>query len=195
DISAGTTVQTGRATAVVTVTGPATRYGQIGRLVARIAEAPTPLQLLVRRLFIWLSVVALAFCIGVVAIELAQGATFAAALIAGVSLAMAAIPEEFPMVFTLYLGLGAWRLARDRALVRRLAGVETLGAASVICVDKTGTLTLGTIEVASVWTAPGFDEEAVLRAAVFASEPRPYDPVDIAIAHAAAARGLDVDAL
>src|SRR6185503_10293987 len=104
-----------------------------------------------------------------------------AAIIAGVSLAMAAIPEEFPMVFTLYLGLGAWRLARGRALVRRLAGVETLGAASVICVDKTGTLTMGTIEVASLWTAPGCDENDLLRVAVRASEPEPYDPVDVAI--------------
>ncbi|HAF11127.1 MAG TPA: ATPase [Chloroflexi bacterium] len=192
---AGTTVRAGRGASIVTATGPRTRYGQIGTLVAAITPAPTPLQTLIRRLVIQLSIVAGAFCIAVVALELFRGSPIDAAIIAGVSLAMAAIPEEFPMVFTLYLGLGAWRLARDRALVRRLAGVETLGAASVICVDKTGTLTLGTIEVASIWTAPGFDEEAVLRAAVRASEPRPYDPVDIAIVHAAGARGLDVDAL
>lgn len=191
DISAGTTVLSGRATAVVTTTGPATRYGQIGRLVAHIAEAPTPLQALVRRLFIWLSIVALAFCVGVVAVELAQGTTFAEALIAGVSLAMAAIPEEFPMVFTLYLGLGAWRLARDRALVRRLVGVETLGATSVIGVDKTGTLTLGTIEVERLWVAPGAGESELMRAAVLASEPTPYDPLEQAIVRAATVRGID----
>lgn len=195
DILAGTTVLTGRATAVVTVTGAATRYGQIGRLVARIAEAPTPLQALVRRLFIWLSLVALAFCAGVVAVELAKGATLAEALIAGVSLAMAAIPEEFPMVFTLYLGLGAWRLARDRALVRRLVGVETLGATSVIGVDKTGTLTLGTIEVERLWVAPGVSESELMRAAVLASEPTPYDPLEQAIVRAAAVRAVDVAAL
>lgn len=192
---AGTTVRAGRGASIVTATGPRTRYGQIGTLVAAIKPAPTPLQTLIRRLVVQLSIVAGAFCIAVVALELLRGSSLDAAIIAGVSLAMAAIPEEFPMVFTLYLGLGAWRLARDRALVRRLAGVETLGAASVICVDKTGTLTLGTIEVASVWAAPGFDEQAVMRAAVLASEPRPYDPVDIAIVHAAGARGLDVDAL
>ncbi len=191
---AGTTVRAGRGASIVTATGSRTRYGQIGTLVATITPAPTPLQTLIRRLVIQLSIVAAAFCIAVVALELMRGSRLDAAIIAGVSLAMAAIPEEFPMVFTMYLGLGAWRLARDRALGRRLAGVESLGAASVICVDKSGTLTLGTIEVASVWPAPGFDEKAVLRAAVLASEPRPYDPVDIAIAQAAAARGLDVDA-
>ena len=192
---AGTTVRAGRGVSVVTATGAQTRYGRIGTLVAEIAPAPTPLQTLIRRLVIQLSIVAGAFCIAVVALELARGSRLDAAIIAGVSLAMAAIPEEFPMVFTLYLGLGAWRLARDRALVRRLAGVETLGAASVICVDKTGTLTRGTIEVAAVWTAPGWDEDAVVRAAVRASEPRPYDPVDIAIVGAAVARGMDLDDL
>ncbi len=190
-IWAGTTILAGRATAVLSVTGAATRYGAIGRLVAEIAPSRTPLQELVRRLFVVLSAVALVFCVGVVAIELTRGATPGQAIIAGVSLAMAAIPEEFPMVFALYLGLGAWRLARDHALVRRLAGVETLGATSVVCVDKTGTLTLGSIELAELWTAPEVDEQALLHAAVLASEPQPYDPLDQAILRAAAARGVD----
>ncbi|HET9809945.1 MAG TPA: HAD-IC family P-type ATPase, partial [Candidatus Limnocylindria bacterium] len=188
---AGTTVLAGRARATVGVTGRRTRYGQIAELVGQSAPARTPLQSLVRRLFIQLSLVAGAFCIAVVALEMAGGASFAEALIAGVSLAMAGIPEEFPMVFTLYLALGAWRLARDHALVRRLVGVETLGATSVICADKTGTLTLGTIEVASLWTAAGVTERALLEAAVLASEPEPYDPLDQAIVRRAAVAGVD----
>ncbi len=188
---AGTTVLAGRATAVISITGAKTRYGTIGELVARIAPSPTPLQLAIRKLFVQLSVVAAAFCVAVIVIELARGHTPAEALIAGVSLAMAAIPEEFPMVFTLYLGLGAWRLARDNALVRRLVGVETLGATSVICADKTGTLTLGTIEVAEHWTAPGVSERDLLTLAVLASEPRPFDPLEQAIVRAAATRGID----
>ncbi len=192
ELLAGTTVLAGRGRAVVEKTGARTRYGKIGTLVATITPPPTPIQALIRRLVGQLSIVALGSCIAVVALELARGARIEVALIAGVSLAMAAIPEEFPMVFTLYLGLGAWRLAKDHALIRRLAGVETLGSASVICVDKTGTLTLGRQEVAGVWAAPGWDEKAVLRAAVLASEPQPYDPIDQAIVAAAPARGVDV---
>ena len=188
---AGTTVLAGRAHAIVGVTGRRTRYGQIAELVGQAAPARTPLQSLVRRLFIQLSLVAGAFCVAVVALEMTGGASFAEALIAGVSLAMAGIPEEFPMVLTLYLALGAWRLARDRALVRRLVGVETLGATSVICADKTGTLTLGTIEVASLWTAAGVTVTELLEAAVLASEPEPYDPLDQAIVRRAAAAGVD----
>jgi Ca2+-transporting ATPase len=188
---AGTTVLAGRARATVGVTGRRTRYGQIAELVGQVAPTRTPLQSLVRRLFIQLSLVAGAFCVAVVGIEMAGGATFAEALIAGVSLAMAGIPEEFPMVFTLYLALGAWRLARDHALVRRLIGVETLGATSVICVDKTGTLTLGTIEVESLWTAAGVTTTELLEAAVLASEPDPYDPLDQAIVRRAAVAGVD----
>src|SRR5581483_33188 len=188
---AGTTVLAGRAVAVIGVTGTKTRYGTIGELVAKIAPSPTPLQLLIRRLFVQLSILAAAFCVAVFVVELVRGHSVADALIAGVSLAMAAIPEELPMVFTLYLGLGAWRLARDHALVRRLVGVETLGATGVICADKTGTLTLGTIEVAALWTAPGVAERDLLTFALLASEPEPYDPLEQAIVRAAATRGID----
>ena len=192
---AGTTVLAGRGIADVIATGRATRYGAIGQLVADTEQPPTPLQSLIRRLVVQLSIVAGVFCLAVVGLELWRGEDFGSALIAGVSLAMAAIPEEFPMVFALYLGLGAWRLARDRALVRRLVGVETLGATSVICTDKTGTLTLGSIEVAGIWTAPGVVERDLLRSAVLASEPRPYDPLDQAIVRFAVSRGVGVDEL
>ena len=195
ELYAGTTVLSGRGRAVVTATGARTRYGKIGTLVATIKPTPTPIQRLIGRLVGMLSIVAGVSCIAVVGLELARGTRLENALIAGVSLAMAAIPEEFPIVYTLYLGLGAWRLARNHALVRRLAGVETLGAASVICVDKTGTLTLGTVEVTEVWTAHGRDQTATLRSAVLASEPLPYDPIDQAIARAALARDIDVEEL
>ena len=102
------------------------------------------------------------------------------------------MPTEFPMVYTLYLALGTRRLAHDRALVRKLPSVETLGATTVICVDKTGTLTEGRLEVAEV---VGPDDLEVLEAAVMACEPRPFDPLDIAILEYARARGIDVGAL
>ncbi len=215
---AGTTVLSGRGVARVTATGRRARFGQISRMVAEIKQPPTPLERLVRRLVRVLGLAALVLCVAAGALEYIQGRGWAAAIIAGVSLGIAAIPEEFPMVFTLYLTLGAWRLARGNALIRRLAGVETLGSTTVICTDKTGTLTLGRMEVAEVFVsgaperapaipgsagweagsagrvAPGVSEaeRPLLEAAVLASEPHPFDPMDQAILRHAAACGIDV---
>jgi len=198
---AGTTVLSGRGLMTVSSTGSRTRYGRIGTLVAGIGQTSTPLQRLIGRLVRKLAVVALVFCTAVVAIELVRGDGWGHGIIAGVSLGIAAIPEEFPMVFTLYLALGAWRLAKDRALIRRLAGVETLGSTTVICTDKTGTLTLGRQEIAGLVTSEGFLEvgeplppaaNALLTSAVLASEPDPFDPLEQAVVRYANSEGVDV---
>jgi Ca2+-transporting ATPase len=207
-ILAGTTVLSGQGWMRVTVTGGATNYGRIGGLVARIEQPPTPLERVVQQLVRRLGLVAILFCIGLVILGLVRGQPWEQALIAGVSLAMAAIPEEFPMVFTLYLTLGAWRLTRSRALVRRLSGVEALGAVTVICADKTGTLTRGEPDVAALYTVDGRHwpaaelkapldpaPAALLEAAVLACEPQPFDPIDKAILQTALRAGLDVAAL
>ena len=202
-VSAGTTVLTGRAIARVVRTGPRTRYGEIGRLVAATRSPRTPLQRALARLVLVLSIAAFVFCVAVVAAELARGEGWGEAVIAGVSLAIAAIPEEFSMVYALYLALGAWQLAKGNALVRRLPGVETLGSTTVICTDKTGTLTRGELSVAATIPSEGSHGEvgdddaqrALLEAAVLACEPDPYDPLDIAIVEHARSRGVDVDAL
>jgi Ca2+-transporting ATPase len=203
-VLAGTTVLSGRAIVRLTATGPRTRYGAIGTLVAQVRQPPTPLQRAVGRLVRAFGVVAAVFCTAVIAAELARGAGWGQAVIAGVSLAIAAVPEEFPMVYTLYLALGAWRLARDRALVRRLPGVETLGSTTVICTDKTGTLTQGRLAVAGLSTSAGqrrdggeltAEERALLEAGVLASEPDPFDPLDVAVVANARQHGIDVEAL
>jgi Ca2+-transporting ATPase len=124
-------------------------------------------------------------------------------VIAGVSLAIAAIPEEFSMVYMLYLALGAWRLAQERALVRRLPSVETLGSTTVICTDKTGTLTHGHLAVSGLWTTTSLRsnggaltraELELIDAAVLACEPEPFDPLDVAIVDYARRHGIDVAA-
>ena len=194
-VLAGTTVLAGRGSAVITVTGPRTRYGLVGGLVAGIKPQPSPLERLIRRLMVRLGAVAAGFCVAVAAAELLQGHGWGAALIAGVSLAIAAVPEEFPVVYTLYLALGAWRLAQQKALVRRLGGVEALGAAGVICTDKTGTLTMGRLAVAVAKPAPGVDRHVLLEAGVLASEPEPFDPPEKALLEDAAAHGVDVEGL
>ena len=200
---AGTTVLSGRALARVTATGVSTRYGRIGALVAAGTPPLTPLQRGLVRLVRTLAVVAALFCAAVVLAELAHGDGWGDAVIAGVSLAIAAIPEEFSMIYTLYLALGAWRLTQEHALVRRLPSVETLGSTTVICTDKTGTLTHGRLAVAGIWTAArrGQDgsltgpEFELLEAAVLACEPDPYDPLDVAIVDHARRHDIDVDEL
>jgi P-type Ca2+ transporter type 2C len=194
---AGTTVVSGRATVEVTATGPRTRHGEIGILLAGVAEHTTPLQVALGRLVKWLSVVAAVLCALVMAIEVLRGNGWGNAVIAAVSLAIAAIPEEFSLVYGLYLSLGAWRLARDHALVRRLPAVETLGSATVICTDKTGTLTEGRLAVTHVRVPePSPERERALsEAAVLACEPEPFDPLDKAITAHAEQAGLDVRAL
>jgi len=187
-VRAGTTVLSGRGIARVTATGAATEYGTIGRLVARIRPPRTPLQTAVGRLVRVVGAGAFGFCVAVFVVERINGGSWGDALIAAVSLGIAAVPEEFPMVYTLYLALGAWRLAKDRALVRALTGVETLGATSLIAVDKTGTLTLGQLEVGAL--VPDDGGYGVLHAALLASEPLPFDPLDQALARRAAAAGI-----
>ncbi len=201
---AGTTVLAGRAIARVTHTGPRTRYGQISTLVAATRSPPTPLQRALTRLVSVLAIVAALFCAAVVSAELLRGRGWGEAVIAGVSLAIAAIPEEFSMVYALYLALGAWQLAKDKALVRRLPGVETLGSTTVICTDKTGTLTYGQLTVSVIVADDGVRhpsgdltsaQRALLEAAVLACEPQPYDPLDIAIVDHARQHGIDVASL
>ncbi|HEU5085239.1 MAG TPA: cation-transporting P-type ATPase [Acidimicrobiales bacterium] len=202
---AGTTVLSGRALARVSATGLATRYGRIGALVASAGAPLTPMQRSLVRLVRALALLAGVFCVAVVVAELLHGDGWGDAVIAGVSLAIAAIPEEFSMIYTLYLALGAWRLAQEHALVRRLPSVETLGSTTVICADKTGTLTHGRIAVAGCWTSGGGarsdggtlteEELELLEAAVLACEPDPYDPLDVAIVDHARRHGVDIAAL
>jgi Ca2+-transporting ATPase len=192
---AGTTVLTGRAAMAVTSTGTMTRYGQIGRLVAETGITRTPLEKSIRTLVLRLGVVAGVFALLVAATSWGRGGSVGDAIIAGVSLGMAAIPEEFPLVFTLYLALGARRIARHRALVRRLTGVETLGSTTVICTDKTGTLTVGSLTVSYVGPVDGDKATNLLEAAVLASEATPFDPLDKAIIAQAEAAGVNVRSL
>ncbi len=194
-VFAGTALRSGRGEVLVTATGAATRYGRIGRLMSEMHVAATPIERAIHRVVYQIGAGVLVLCVGVVVLERARGELLAAALIAGVSLAMAALPEELPAVYTLYLALGAWRLAKQRALVRRLASVEALGAANVICVDKTGTLTYGRLEVAEPLAFEGSSDEELLAAAVRACEPRPFDPLDQAILRYASAHGVDVAVL
>lgn len=189
---AGTLVTRGQGVARVTRTGPRTSLGKIGGSLAAMEEDPTPLQKTAGRVVVWLGVLALAFC-GVVAA--AYGVLrddWIGGALAGVTVAIALIPEEFPMVLAVFLALGAWRLATHRVLVRRSAVIESLGAATVLCVDKTGTLTENRMRVARLWSQTAeaqisADERlddgvgVLLDYAALASAVRPVDPMDRAV--------------
>jgi Ca2+-transporting ATPase len=184
-VLAGTVVRSGNGLSLVERTGHATEYGRIGQAMSHIRQQRTPIERAIHRLVVQIGTGVAVVCAIVVVAGHAHGDAWPIAIIAGVSLAMAAIPEELPMVYTLYLALGAWRLAKDNALVRRLSSVETLGSTTVICVDKTGTLTYGKLAVESVFAAAGFERAGVLRAAALASDPQSGDPLDAALLAAA----------
>ena len=128
-------------------TGLNTEIGKIGRSLQALKIEKTPLQRQTARLVRTLAIigVSLSFCLAV-AYGLMVG-NWLQGLLAGVALAMALLPEEFPVVLTIFLALGAWRISREHVLARRLPAVETLGAADVLCVDKTGTLTVNQMSV------------------------------------------------
>ena len=190
---AGSLVLTGHGFGRVTMTGVETQYGGIAALVTQTAPSPSPLQqhaaVLVRRLGFVASAVAVALFV----LSLERGEPWTRALLGAVSLAMAAIPEEFPVVLTLFLSVGAWRLAARGMLVRRLASVETLGSTTVICTDKTGTLTRGQFQATQhvILDALSSDHD-FLATAVLACERHPTDPMERAIGMYAEAHGVSM---
>ncbi|MBM3459535.1 MAG: cation-transporting P-type ATPase, partial [Armatimonadetes bacterium] len=177
---AGSQVLSGHGYGEITGTGGQTQYGKIAALTAAAGFAPTPLQAQTARLIRQFTAVAIGLAAALVLLETLRGTPLPAALLAALSLGMAAVPEEYALVFALFLSLGAWRLARGGLLVRRMVSVETLG--STTSVDKTGTLTRGEFALeAHLPLGAGLTNEALLEAAVLACEPRPADTLERAI--------------
>ncbi|MGE0447843.1 MAG: cation-translocating P-type ATPase, partial [Vicinamibacterales bacterium] len=188
---AGALAVSGQGFGRVTATGRDTTYGNIAALVTETASSDSVLQRHAARLVRRLSGVAVLLAAGLTGVAVLQGASWTEALLGGVSLAMAALPEEFPLILTLFLSVSAWRLTRHGLLVRRLACVETLGATTVICTDKTGTLTRGTFDAAEHRILqPDLTEAAFLEAALLACERSPADPMEQALERYARARGV-----
>ena len=152
-VYAGTGVTYGRGLALVVATGPATEFGQIAQMLLTVEPGRTPLQINLDRLGRTLARAALLIVAMIVVVGLVRGQPFIEMLVFGIALAVAVVPEALPAVVTISLALGVQRLARRRALMRRLAAVETLGSTSVICTDKTGTLTRDEMTVRRLYVA------------------------------------------
>jgi len=152
-VYAGTAVTYGRGCAVVVATGMNTEFGQIAQLLQTVESGKTPLQQNLDKLARGLARAALAVVAVVVALGVLRGQPWVDMLVFGIALAVAVVPEALPAVVTISLALGVQRLVRRRALMRRLAAVETLGSTSVICSDKTGTLTKDEMTVRNLYAA------------------------------------------
>lgn len=183
---AGTVVIQGTAAILVDKIGAVTEYGKIASKLTSVPESPTPLQkqtgILVKLCVVIAA--ALFLAVGIVTWfnlpELSFSERLIQSILSGITLAMAMIPEEFPVILTVFLSMGAWRMARKHSLVKRLPLVEILGSVSVLCVDKTGTITMNQMSVQNTWAV--HDNPAhLLEILGLACEPDTYDPMEQAM--------------
>jgi P-type Ca2+ transporter type 2C len=187
-VYAGTLVVRGTGLAEVVATGPRSAMGRIGTSLGELETGTTPLQDEIARIVKIVASAGLLLCAALVVLYGLTRGGWLQGFLAGIALAMAVLPEEFPVVLTIFMALGAWRISRSRVLTRRLPAIEALGAATVLCTDKTGTLTENRMTVARLW-APGALHavgdgplpealHAVVEFGILASQRDPFDPME-----------------
>ncbi len=199
----GTTVASGLAIATITAIGNNTALGKIGKSLEDIESEKTPLELqignFVKKMVFWGAMVFLV----VWGINYAQSLDLLDSLLKALTLAMSILPEEIPVALTTFMALGAWRLMKLGVVVKQMKTVETLGSATVICTDKTGTITQNKMSLARVYvlssgkiTNPehelSTEEKELIRLAMWASEPIPFDPMELAL-HESYAQNFPLD--
>lgn len=188
---AGTLCVFGKCTAIVKFTGINTEYGKIGKAISEAKDEPTPLQKKVSILVKNIAIAGVILCISVMVASYFYSFDILNSILSGISLAMAIIPEEFPVVLTVFLSMGAYRLAKNNTLMRKISAVETLGSATVLCVDKTGTITQNKMKVKSIYSEGRIFNNEDLKnqelsdLMVLSCEKDPYDPMEKAILEAA----------
>lgn len=190
-VFSGTLAVQGHATAQVIATGLATEMGKIGNALQTLTDEASPMQKETRRAVLIFAAIGLVLCSVVVVLYGVTRQDWIGGLLAGITLAMANLPEEFPVVLTVFLALGAWRISKQQVLTRRIPAIETLGSATVLCVDKTGTITQNRMAVCELWS---IDESYIVEAlaqqnlpkkfhelveySVLASDVDPFDPME-----------------
>jgi Ca2+-transporting ATPase len=192
EVYQGTLVTSGRATAAVTAIGNSTRLGMIGISLDSIEQEPTPLQVQITNFVKKMAIIGGIVFLIVWGINYIKTGEFLDSLLKALTLAMSILPEEIPVAFTTFMALGAWRLMKMGIIVKRTQTIETLGSATVICTDKTGTITENKMELVSLYVQAtssvqppdstiNEDGQELLAAAMWSSEPEPFDPMETAL--------------
>lgn len=200
----GTMVVQGEGTFVVTATGGHTTYGKLGNLLEKIQQIDTPLQKKIRNLVKTVALIALVVSVSI-GILIGIRYSWAQGLLSGLAMAMSLIPEEFPIVFSVFLIMGVWRMTKQNALTREMAMVETLGSATVICTDKTGTLTEGKMSLEQIFfkgkihnikEIKKYSAEflPLIKTSLLSLEQIAIDPMEIEMQNFATKTGIDVNA-
>lgn len=188
-VYSGTITVSGLAVFEVQEIGEQTKLGKIGHSIALITNEKSPLQLQIERFVKKMALVGLVVFSLVCMANYFQTKSFVDSLLNGLTLAMSILPEEIPVAFTTFMALGAWRLMRDGVIIKKSSIVETLGSTTVICTDKTGTITENTMHLVAVYSETGqltANEQdyhmpeiaSVIQTAMWASEPVPFDPME-----------------
>lgn len=191
-IYSGTTVVSGLAIATVTAIGNKTKLGEIGKSLESIQEEKTPLELQITNFVKKMAITGGIVFLIVWAINYWNSQDLLNSLLQSLTLAMSILPEEIPVAFTTFMALGAWRLMKTDIVVKQMKTVEALGSATVICTDKTGTITENKMSLAKLFllssnkiTQPNDplteDEKRLVTLAMWASEPIPFDPMEVAL--------------
>lgn len=192
-VFSGTMVVRGQGTVVVKTTGMNTELGKIGKALQIVENEDTPLKRKTAKLVRTFALVGVFLCLVVVVTYGITRGNWLDGMLAGLTLGMATLPEEFPVVLTVFLALGAWRISQRNVLTRRIPAVETLGSATVICTDKTGTLTMNQMTVSDLFANEQFikvEETAtnlpetfhdLVHYTVLSSQENPFDPMEKAM--------------
>ncbi len=188
----GTTVASGLAIATITAIGNETKLGKIGKSLESIQEEKTPLELQINNFVKKMVIAGAIIFLFVWAVNYFQSYHVLDSLLKALTLAMSILPEEIPVAFTTFMALGAWRLMKLGIVVKQMKTVETLGSATIICTDKTGTITENNMSLAKLFAVASQKivnageslteaEKELITLAMWASEPIPFDPMEIAL--------------
>ncbi|MDH4473272.1 MAG: cation-translocating P-type ATPase [Fluviicola sp.] len=191
-IYSGTSVTTGLAIVTVTAIGNETKLGKIGKSIESITEEKTPLELQIANFVKKMAIVGGIVFVVVWIINYIHLGNFLTSLLQSLTLAMSILPEEIPVAFTTFMALGAWRLMKMGIVVKQMKTVETLGSATVICTDKTGTITENNMSLAKLFVfstkkivaleaVATTEEKELIADGMWASEPIPFDPMELTL--------------